>query len=274
MSTIISPKIDSSFVNVGDQRLHIAIKKGAQSDALPLLIINGIGANVELLYPLIEQFHDDQTVITFDIPGIGGSAMPSFPYRFPNLATMISKLLQQLGYQEVAVMGISWGGALAQEFARKHPEHCVKLILVATSAGSVMIPGKPSVLLRMATPLRYLSPKYMLRAAPYIYGGILRRKPELLLHHTRNIKMRGAMGYLFQLLAGAGWTSIHWLHRLKQPTMVLAGDDDPIVPLINAKILARRIPYAELHIFNGGHLFVMTDSEDVVALVERFLAKP
>ena len=74
-----------------------------------------------------------------------------------------------------------------------------------------------------------------------------------------------------QLLAGLGWTSIPWLRRLRQPTLILAGKDDVIVPPINATILARLIPHAMLHLFNGGHLFLLTEKEQVALLVHAFL---
>jgi pimeloyl-ACP methyl ester carboxylesterase len=65
-------------------------------------------------------------------------------------------------------------------------------------------------------------------------------------------------GYASQLYALAGWSSLLWLHRLRQPTLVMAGADDPLVPLPNAWILARRIPDARLEVFDCGHLFLLT----------------
>ncbi len=70
----------------------------------------------------------------------------------------------------------------------------------------------------------------------------------------------------------SGWTSVPWLHRLQQPTLVLAGDDDPIVPLVNGRILAGRIPCAQLHVLpGGGHLFLLEDPPATAELVADFL---
>lgn len=68
-------------------------------------------------------------------------------------------------------------------------------------------------------------------------------------------------------------TSIHWLHRIRQPTLVLAGDDDPIIPLINMRVLAWRIPNAELHVIDDGHLFLVTRAESVAPIIMKFLAE-
>ena len=93
-----------------------------------------------------------------------------------------------------------------------------------------------------------------------IYGGEARRDPDALLHGSpaRFVERPSVRGYLGQMYAIAGWTSLPWLHRLRQPTLVMAGDDDPIVPLLNGRILVRRIPDARLHVVDGGgHLFLL-----------------
>ena len=82
-------------------------------------------------------------------------------------------------------------------------------------------------------------------------------------------------GYLAQLYAISGWTSMPWLRRLALPALVLAGDDDPIVPLINGRILARMIPDARLHIVrDGGHLFLLERPAEIAAIVTAFLTEP
>jgi pimeloyl-ACP methyl ester carboxylesterase len=88
----------------------------------------------------------------------------------------------------------------------------------------------------------------------------LRRPPDLL-------------GYAFQLYAVSGWSSLPWLHRLPQPTLVVAGEQDPSVPLCNARLLAARIPDARLHVVKGGgHLFLLDEPENVTPTILDFLA--
>src|SRR5947207_6583597 len=99
------------------QELRVGIRRGAR-DTPPLLIFNGAGANIELLMPFIDRLEQVE-VIVFDIPGTGGSPAPLLPYRLRQMAWLADSLLTRLGYQQqVDVMGISWGGALAQQFAR------------------------------------------------------------------------------------------------------------------------------------------------------------
>ena len=105
-----------------------------------------------------------------------------------------------------------------------------------------MVPGKLAVLLKMR-PAALRDPQYMGRIAGEIYGGRLRRSPELASEHLRHVRWSSDYGYP-QLLAAVGWSSLPWLALLKQPALVMSGADDPLVPAANAQILARLIPDA------------------------------
>jgi poly(3-hydroxyalkanoate) depolymerase len=259
-------------VAVGGQQLRVAVRPGAQ-DRVPLLLINGIGASLDLLQPFVDELNPSAGVIRFDVPGVGGSPLPAVPYRFSGLCRMIARMLSELGHPTVDVLGISWGGGVAQHFAAFHRSSCRRLVLVSTGTGALMVPAKPAVLARMVTPRRYLDRGYLQQVAPILYGGSARTQPERVaaaMHaHSR---VGSPTGYLYQLLAGAGWTSLPFLPLLRQPTLVLAGDDDPIIPLVNARVMHRLIPDARLHVYHGGHLGLVTEAAELAPVVEEFLA--
>ena len=258
-------------VTVRGRSLRVAVRAGS-SQWPPLLLCNGIGASLELLQPFVDALDPRREVVRFDLPGIGGSAGPVVPYHLWTLAPLLSGLLDQLGHQRADVLGISWGGGLAQQFAVRCPSRVRRLVLVATSPGALMVPGHPRALLRMLTPRRHHGHGYAPGIAGELYGGSVRDDPSLareLLHATtRPITTRG---YHYQLLATAGWTSLPLLPLLRQPTLILAGDDDPIIPLVNARILHRLIPRSELTIYHGGHLDLVTQAGHLAPLVEAFL---
>ncbi len=180
-------------------------------------------------------------------------------------------MLDQLGYQQVDVLGISWGGGLAQQFAYQYPERCRRLILVSTGTGALMVPARPSVLAKMATPRRYQDPAHMAQVAGEIYGGKVRTQPELAHEFARTVRSGGSQGYFYQMLGTVGWTSIPWLRKLQQPTLILHGDEDPLVPLINAKIMHHLIPHSKLYIFHDGHLGLATSAQELAQVVDQFL---
>lgn len=132
-----------------------------------------IGASLEVLDPFVAQLDPDTTVVRFDVPGCGGSPDSPIPYRFPYLAAVLAALLKKLGIldrragrSQVDVLGLSWGGGLAQQFAFQNPHRCHRLILVSTGTGSLMIPGKPSLLAKMLTARRFLDHRYAARSPP------------------------------------------------------------------------------------------------------------
>ena len=207
------------------------------------------------------------------MPGIGGSPAPVVPYHLVTLPSLLSGLLDQLGYEQADVLGISWGGGLAQQFAASRPARVRRLVLVATGPGALMVPGHPRVLLRMLTPRRHRDPGHAARIAGELYGGSVRDDPALArdLLHATTTRLGPSTGYYYQLLSSIAWTSLPRLPRLRPPTLILAGDDDPIIPLINARIMHWLIPRSELHIYHGGHLELATDAERMAPVVEAFL---
>ncbi|WP_432817162.1 poly(3-hydroxyalkanoate) depolymerase [Sulfitobacter sp. JB4-11] len=257
------------MIDVRGQMLRVAIKSG--DDALPpLLMFNGIGANLELGFPFLTELTNRRAIL-FDVPGVGGSPMASLPYRPSTLARMSKHLLEILEIGEVDVSGVSWGGGLAQQFARQYPNICRRLILVSTSTGWTMVPGKPNVLSKMSSIKRYTDKGYMRSIAAEIYGGAFRGDDTLINQHAAGMKPSSNAGYMMQLLAMTGWTSVPWLWRLKQPTLVVSGTDDPLIPVANAKLLARLIPNSRLELIDDGHLFVVTDPKATADLIEGFL---
>jgi poly(3-hydroxyalkanoate) depolymerase len=236
------------------------------------VLCNGIGARLELLEPFVNALNPEREVVRFDMPGIGGSEPPVIPYHLATLAPLMSDLLDQLGYQQADILGISWGGALAQHFAVLCPERVRRLVLVSTSPGGLMVPGHPRALLRMLWPWRNRDHGWAASIAGELYGGSVRDDPPLareLLRATTNLL--GTRGYSYQVLATLGWTSLPLLPLVRQPTLILAGDDDPIIPAINARMMHRLIPRSELTIYRGGHLDLITEAGHLAPVVEAFL---
>jgi poly(3-hydroxyalkanoate) depolymerase len=234
----------------------------------PLLFFNGIGANLELIAPMAERM-PNRDIITFDMPGIGGSPDPIWPYRPWMMARVANRILDDLGFDDVDVMGISWGGAMAQQYALQFAKRTRKLILVATTAGMLMVPGKWSALSKMMDPRRYTDPDFMLKNFQTLYGGTKTNATG----HTARINPPSSSGYFHQLLAMAGWTSAPFLPFMAADTLIMMGGDDNIVRPINGQILKTLIPKARMEtIKGGGHLFLLTHADETIPMIEDFLS--
>jgi poly(3-hydroxyalkanoate) depolymerase len=260
-------------VSAAGRTLRVSVRPGTDGDVPPLLLLNGIGASLEVLQPFVDALDHRRGVIRFDVPGVGGSPRPVVPYLMATFAPVVSALLTQLGHQQpVDVLGFSWGGGLAQQFAVQCRRRCRRLVLAATGMGTLMVPAHPRVLARMLTPRRHRDPEYVREIAGELYGGTMRTAPDRAaraLHASTRLGPR--RGYYYQLAAGAGWSSLPALPLIRQPTLVVAGDDDPIIPVVNARVMARLIPNAELHVHHGGHLAMITEPDEFAPVVERFL---
>lgn len=256
-------------IDVDGVRLRVGIRRGR---GRPMLLFNGFAADVAMTRPLVNAL-DDVEVIVFDIPGTGDSPTLSLPHRFRWLARLAARLLDRLGYDmPVNVTGVSWGGALAQQFALDFSERTNRLVLAATSTGLFALPARSNLLTRLGSTRRFHKNETLAQLAPTLYGGLMRRRPELLAGKQYATSEPSKRGRVNQLLAGLGWTSVHRLYRLRCPTLIMGGDDDPVMPLINTRLLYWLIPKSYLHIVRGGgHLFLLVRANESAAVIKRFL---
>lgn len=257
-----------SMETVDGRVLRVAVWRSSKpTGKLPILFFNGIGANIEAMAPLADHLAD-RDFITFDMPGVGGSPDPVVPYNPILMARISALLLDRFEMPLVDVMGVSWGGGMAQQFAIQNSGRVNKLILVATSAGMLMVPGNPAALTKMADPRRYIDPEFMAKHFKTLYGGAVGGKEG----HIGRIKPPSKTGYFYQLLAMLGWTSAPFLPFMRTPTLIMMGGDDQIVPVANGKFLNFLIPNSELLVVeDGGHLFLLSHVEESIAAIRGFL---
>jgi poly(3-hydroxyalkanoate) depolymerase len=253
-------------------RVSVRPGVGRHTDGPPLLLCNGIGLSLEGLQGFVDHLDPERGVVRFDVPGVGGSALPPLPYTIAGLSSWVTALMGRMGHRRFDVLGISWGGGLAQQLAVQSPRKVRRVVLVSTGTGMLMVPASPKVLRIMSTPRRHRDPAYAREVAGTIYGGTMRTDPErgsALLHAATRAGPK--RGYYYQLMAMTGWTSTPFLGLLRQPTLVLGGDDDPIIPVANPRMQARLIPRARLHVYRGGHLGLVTEADQLAPVVDAFL---
>ena len=260
------------IVDVDGVRLRTSVRGAGPA----LLLISGLGASLDMGEPVERELvARGLQVISFDAPGVGGSTAYTRPRRLRGVADTVRMMVERLGYDRIAVLGVSLGGAVAQQLAHQAPDLVRRLVLAATSPGLGGLPGSPRALLALATPHRYHQPHYR-ETAGRVYGGLARTDPDVFLRGpvARLVEPPSVTGHLGQLYSISGWTSLPWLHTLRQPTLVLSGDDDPIVPLINGRILAWRIPNARLHVVRGGgHLFLLERPSELATMIAEFVCE-
>jgi poly(3-hydroxyalkanoate) depolymerase len=242
-------------------------------DGEPLLLVSGLGCGADMWAPFVQQF-EGRRMIRFDAPGTGRSSTPLFPVSVAALAELAATVLDRYGVTSADVVGFSYGGAVAQQLAYDHPDRIRRLVLAATTCGLGSVPGSLQAMAVLANTLRFYSPTSFDSVAPALYGGVTGRDAGARTSDMikRQTSPPSSYGYAMQLLGATGWTSLHFLERIRHETLVINGDDDPLVPVANARMLAQRIPRARLEIVErAGHLFLWDDAANLAPRIGRFV---
>ena len=264
----------SEMLTVCGHRVRVDVEGAPAAGGVPLLLVNGIGAPIELWRPLRRSL-GGQT-IAFDAPGTGESPPSAWPLRMREQAAIAAGVLDALGVDIADVLGFSYGGMVAQEFAVAYRDRLRRLVLASTACGWGGIPGSPVAVSILGLPHRNYSAQLFGALAPYYVGGAESRDRRFLAEQGR-LRARhppSSRGYLYQWTAAASWSSLPWLRRLTAPTLVLTGSADPLVPAGNARILAQKIRGSTVHVMpDGGHLCLLQRAPEAAVVVNRFLSR-
>lgn len=233
----------------------------------PLLLINGLGSDrSEWLFQL-PPFARLFRVVMFDNRGAGGSGTPPGPYSTAQMADDAAALLGHLGIGRAHVLGVSLGGMIAQEFALRHPERMLRLVLACTAPGGEgSVRPDPEILRAFVRSPGGDPREEVLRTIPFLYTEAYRRaRPEEIEAFVRRRlgKPVPAEGHAAQLAAAVGHAAWDRLGTIRAPTLVIAGDGDRLVPPENSRRLAERIPGAKLVLLPGAPHRLFAENAEV-----------
>ena len=278
----MSDNAESSRATAGDLEVDLEIDLAGQrlgvtrtaGQGTTLLLCSDYGADRALLASFCRAL-SCPTVI-FDWPGMHGTQSVSFAaarQRMPARADQIARLLDELGLARVNVLGMGWGGLLAQQLAYREAARVNALVLVATSCGQTMLPGSWRALKGLAGIAGRAGLNVDARQAREIFGGRCERDCRDVALALAGARTPSAAALAGQLYAVVGFSSLMFAHRISMPTLILAGDDDRIVPLANARLLQLLMPRAELSVLHGaGHWLLIERRSESLRRIEAFLA--
>jgi poly(3-hydroxyoctanoate) depolymerase len=261
----VLPQQTDQQIRINGLKIHAQIR----GEGEPLLLYSGVWGDVRLWDNLLPHLRGFRT-IAFDPPGLGRSQMAAWPLSMPALARLGIAVLDELGIGSAHVLGMSFGGALAQQTAISHPARVRRLVLASTTFGGFAWPGDPEALWHFMHP-RTFHPERLEQVAGAMFGGRLRTEPDLVrsmhIHSPAN-----PVTALYRMAPLLGWTSLPWLWTIGHPTLVVAGDDDPVTPLVNHQIMAALIPGASLHtVKSGGHMALLDSAAEIAPVITGFL---
>lgn len=262
-------------VTVPGARLHVE-RTGTGE---PLLFVTGFAIGSDVFRPVLPVFSPHFECVTYDNRGAGRSTVPIVPTSMPEMAADAARLLDRLGIAAAHVHGVSMGGMVAQELALRFPERVLSVVLQGTSAGGPRtLPPPLRGALALAVQRAPLSREMRTRLAlsALFSPAYVSAHPQEALEHLHRLgaERAGVRGALLHLWAATLHDTYARLPRLQAPTLVLHGEVDALVPLANARILARRIPRAELAVVEGaGHVPLLEQPEHVRDVVLDWLRR-
>ncbi len=247
-----------------------------EGDGEPVVLIPGFAAGRWIWFKQTATLSRNFRVIIFDPRGVAASEKPEGPQTISLLADDVAHLLQTIGIRSAHIVGASFGGFVAQEFALRYPFMTWKLVLCCTSFGGPnhVAPSNDTLMALAST--KALNSEERMRA-----NLLLAFSPEFVrtqvseVDHIVHLRMTNEVPehiYLSQLQAAVAFNSESRLEGIGIPTLVLSGDADVIVPVQNSRNLAARIPGAKLHIVEGGsHTFFIERPREFNQVVTEFL---
>ena len=242
----------------------------------PLVMIRGVGSNVDHWYEQVPVLSQKYQLLVFDNRGIARSSDPGGPFFTRDMAADTAALMEAAGIKRAHVLGYSMGGMVAQEMALNYPEKVNGLILVATDCGiTLRIKAQPEVARLFSDMVSLGTPEAKLAAAGCLFAKQTFKTKTEVIQSYNEVSMRFPAS---QEILGKQWAAITQhdacsrLQNISSPTLILTGSEDVLIPPENAKVMAQRIPDAQMiAIDDGGHLFLIEQSEQFNEAVIDFL---
>jgi 3-oxoadipate enol-lactonase len=238
----------------------------------PLLFINGSGSTIEAKSLLVDYFAKYFTVAIHDQRGLGKSSIPNGPYSMAQYAADAVAVADQLGWQMFDVLGISFGGMVAQELAATYPDRVSRMALCCTSSGGAGGSSYPLHELASLDPEIRADRSLSLSDTRFNDQWFLDHPEDLIYRRTAettsdNEKRRGE---LLQLEARRHHDVWDRLHQVTAEVLIASGTFDGIAPPANGQAIASRIACSEYREYNGGHMFFIQDRSALRDIVEFF----
>jgi pimeloyl-ACP methyl ester carboxylesterase len=247
-------------------------------DGPPVLFLNGSGSTIADVRPLVTRLAGRFRVAIADARGMGRTAVTTHRYAMSDLASDATGLVDHLGWDTFSLLGVSFGGMIAQELAVTVPERIRRLALVCTSSGGAGGSSYPLQDLAALAPEERAERSTLILDSRFDATWLADHPGDRAIVEQAQRRRAGAVtadaqrGAELQLVARAGHDVFDRLPRITCPTLVASGRYDGIAPPENGAAIAERIAGATLRLYDGGHLFFLQDPTAIPDVMD-FLAR-
>ncbi|MFC2038900.1 alpha/beta fold hydrolase [Chloroflexota bacterium] len=261
---------------VGDINIYYEIR----GEGEPLVLIMGLGGDINRWFRIRPVLEKEYKVIAFDNRGVGRTDKPVFPYTMEIMADDVAGLMDATGIKAAHIFGISLGGMIAQNFVLRHPDRVISLMLGCTFAGGTHSIFNNPVGEGVLNPARLEALSVEERARemlPALYSQDFIDNNQAIIEQQVALSVANPIdpvGYTMQLEAVHSHDTYDRLPEINLPVLVIAGDSDVLIPAENSPIIARRIPGAELVLLEGmGHGFYTEARDETAGILMDFMKR-
>ncbi len=261
---------------ISTKELDIYFERSASKANGPLLYIGGTGGDLrnkpnQLDSPITKFFE----VISYDQRGLGQTSKPPGQYSMQQYADDAANLLDELELENIPVVGVSFGGMVAQELIKRHPRKVSKLVLACTSAGGYGGSSYPLHELELLEEEERLERFIMINDLRISESWILENEEQFnslkINSRNRNPYKPDPENLLKQLLARKDHNTFEDLRHIDIPVFLMGGKYDGIAPVSNMEAMHEEIKDSKLKFYEGGHLFMIQDKSAFQELIEWLL---
>ena len=269
----------STFVEIEGMNVHYR-DEGNQKDSLPIVLIHGTGSSLHTFNDWTENLKSNRRVIRMDLPAFGLTGpFPDRKYSIRKYVTFVEQFLASQNIEKCVLGGNSLGGNIAWNYTLKNPSTIEKLILIDAAGYPFKSESKPIAFKLAQTPiinnlLTVITPRFMARASvenvyadkTKVTDALAERYFDLTLRTGNRRALVDRMTMIEDTLAYKN------IHKIQQPTLVLWGDQDKLIPLNNANRFHEDLPNSTLVILkNSGHVPMEENPEESLKVVLDFL---
>ena len=242
-----------------------------------VVLLMGLGCSSDMWFRVAPELARKYSVIVIDNRGVGRTKVRGavVVHRIDAMADDVAAVLDDAGESAAHIVGFSMGGMVAQQFALSHPQRVRSLALLGTHGGAVHSVKADEAVIRLVFDRATSSPEQSLRALrPHVYA---RRTREERIDEDARMRLEyypTSHGYKAQLYGILAWSGLPRLARVRAPTLVIHGVEDALVPAANGRMLAERIPGAQLEELDDASHWLMTDRTDkTLSLLRSHLSR-
>ena len=243
----------------------------------PIVMIHGAQGDQSMFTGIAASFAGEYRVLTFDQRGSGLSEKPDMPYSMAMFADDTAALMDHVGIAKAHIIGVSMGGMIAQEFAIRHPQKVISLVLGCTTPGgpnAVALTGGPLASAYSTQPMSAEERGKALAEAAFS-KGYLATHPEIITNMIESRRQRPIdnTGFTHRMKAAREHDTYDRLGQIRCPTLVITGKDDALISWENSRILKEKIAGSEFVLLEpAGHCFWMEKPQDSHDAIAKFIA--